>query len=222
SNTLPRITGNIISFISLLAVFGVLGLVRPVAPGSTSPPVEPQALKLNLIVGVLAIFIILAGRAINMEHSNLTRIQRFPIVFEGGIDLLGYDLPENEVENGDILSLTLFWEAARPNLPDYQIDVGLVNSDSGQVVAVQRHRAPGDRATSYWQEGHYVEDIYYLRLPDDLSAGDYHLAVQVLRCRSAYRFGECEEPQPLQAFDPRGTPAGERVNLPERLQASGG
>jgi hypothetical protein len=63
---------------------------------------------------------------------------------------------------------------------------------------------------STWRLNRYVEDVYYMRLPP----GVYQIQVELLRCGSNLQVYVCDQPQPLNAFNPRGEKQGVRVTLP--------
>ena len=100
----------------------------------------------------------------------------------GPIRLLGAMANQTEVQPGDVLALTLYWQALRPDsgqgvkldsrqgegtlAVDYTVFVHLL----GQYdrVLAQRDAAPGlgGRPTSQWEPGEVVADPYLLALPE--------------------------------------------------------
>lgn len=105
--------------------------------------------------------------------------------FQGGVDLLAYDLARPE--SAGPLTLTLYWRAWRPDLPDYQVGLQLVSEgDPSRVYPLARRRHPGHIPTGEWPRWplpeHYVIDSYTLAVPENLPPGRYRLAVQLGRC----------------------------------------
>lgn len=204
----------------LSLVCGLLWLLILLYPRKEEPPPHPissESPKTALIGGglsLLAAALIVVGRGTAPTRSQLDTMTPLPMVFEGGVDLLGYEVGNTQLAPNEYLSLTLFWSAARPNLPDYTIQVSLIEPITGQPLLSQPHRAPGGWQTSYWYQGRYVQDTYYIRMPHDLPRGSYILAVQVLRCQASAAVYTCTELLPLRAFDPQGRLVGEQVNLP--------
>lgn len=98
-------------------------------------------------------------------------------LFGGEIALLGYSLPAGPYHAGDVLPLTLHWQAKAQPARDNKVFVHLVDA-AGAIVA-QRDAAPVDwtRPTSGWVEGEVVSDPQPLALPGDLPAGSYRLLV---------------------------------------------
>jgi hypothetical protein len=93
--------------------------------------------------------------------------------FDGQIRLLGA-LTEGagSAQPGEILSLTLYWEAAGPVAGDYTVFVHLLGQD--ERVIAQRDAPPGlgARPTSGWTPGQVVADPYLLALPEATYAPD--------------------------------------------------
>ena len=79
--------------------------------------------------------------------------------------LLGYTLPSASLRPGELLELTLFWQAMGTNDKDWSVFVHL--QDSHGMVIAQRDTYPGLGllATSEMQAGHTVADRYVLSVP---------------------------------------------------------
>jgi hypothetical protein len=91
----------------------------------------------------------------------------------GQIRLLGGMLgDETVVQPGDVLTLTLYWQAREPVDRDYTVFVHLLGQYD-RVIA-QRDAAPGlgARPTSGWTPGQVVVDPYLLALPEAAYAPD--------------------------------------------------
>ncbi len=92
--------------------------------------------------------------------------------FGGQIRLLGAVFGEGSARPGDILPLTLYWQAVGPVDGDYTVFVHLL----GQYdrVLTQRDTAPGlgARPTSHWEPGQVLADPYLLPLPEAAYAPD--------------------------------------------------
>ena len=92
--------------------------------------------------------------------------------FGDRIHLVGAVLGESAVQPGDILALTLYWEALQPVERDYTVFVHLLG-EHDRVIA-QRDASPGlgARPTSQWVPGQEVADPYLLALPIGAFAPD--------------------------------------------------
>jgi 4-amino-4-deoxy-L-arabinose transferase-like glycosyltransferase len=91
-----------------------------------------------------------------------------------GLTLLGVNLDTPTARPGEPLFLSLFWRAEESSLPDY--DVVLRLGDSVLYAGAPVHST---YPTSDWIAGEIVMDRYGLRLPRDMPAGEYTLALEV-------------------------------------------
>jgi len=91
--------------------------------------------------------------------------------------LRGYQIVSQSVSPGQILSLSLYWQALAQPDRNYKVFVQLL-SPEGQLVA-QRDSQPldGFRPTSTWRLGQEITDRYGLLLPDTLQPGAYQLVI---------------------------------------------
>ena len=93
------------------------------------------------------------------------------------IHLRGYTLLTSKPRGGDILQLTLFWEAGEPVPARYKVFCHLVDA-SGNIVS-QRDSEPGGglKLTSDWPLEQLIPDNYGLLIPPDAVPGQYLLRV---------------------------------------------
>jgi mannosyltransferase len=91
------------------------------------------------------------------------------------IRLHGYTLTGSRFAPGDILPVTLFWEAQAPVTERYKVTIQLIDA-TGQLVA-QHDAEPGDglNPTDIWDPGQVMADRYGVILPPDLPSGHYTL-----------------------------------------------
>jgi len=120
------------------------------------------------------------------------------------VELIGYALPPDSWQPGDIVPLTLIWQRKSPIQKDYNVFVHLLDG-SGQPVA-QTDSAPagGARPSSNWREGEIIVDRHGLLLPDDLPAGEYQLVTGLYLPETGER---------LPAHSPTGQDLGDSVPL---------
>jgi 4-amino-4-deoxy-L-arabinose transferase-like glycosyltransferase len=120
------------------------------------------------------------------------------------VSLTGHDLPAGALQPGDVVPLTLFWKQLTALEEDYSVFVHLLNA-SGRVVA-QNDSAPagGSRPTSGWNEGEEIVDRRGVLLPEDLSPGDYTLAIGMYLPATGVR---------LEVTDPGAEPPLDSVTL---------
>ncbi len=123
-----------------------------------------------------------------------------------GMRLVGFDLetPSQPLVAGDMLGLSLVWEALAPLTEDYIVAAFLIAPDGRPVLQQDRMPQGGFAPTSRWQPGQRLRDNYGFILPADLPAGDYQLWVL------AYRWPSLER---LPVSGPDGQPLGDHVVL---------
>ena len=97
---------------------------------------------------------------------------RLDAEFGGQIRLLGAVTGQDSAQPGDVLALTLYWQATAPVKRDYTVFVHLLGQHDR--VLAQRDAAPGlgARPTSQWTPGQVVADPYLLALPEAAYAPD--------------------------------------------------
>jgi hypothetical protein len=163
---------------------------------------EAQAIRGEASLGSLSV----KGRphyftAPEMEH---------PLGFTLGetIRLLGYDLSTEEVQPGEVLSLTLYWQAGGPTEVSYSVFTHLLDGESR--VRGQKDSVPGNGAlpTTGWVEGEVITDVYDLTVDADAPPGDYVLEIGMYVAATGER---------LPVYDATGDLVGDRLLLPSRV-----
>ncbi|MBN2303956.1 MAG: hypothetical protein JXQ72_05740 [Anaerolineae bacterium] len=144
---------------------------------------------------------------------------QLPRTLQGGVDLLAYDVePGASVHPGSHVTITLYWRASRPDLPDYQTELAIVSAnDSSRRVSFAQHRQPGMIPSSQWPKwallDRYIRDTYYLEIDKNALEGEYNIIVQAGRCGQVNLF-PCETIEPLFVRDGRGSSLGQHIVLP--------
>lgn len=89
-------------------------------------------------------------------------------------ELVGVDLPRRELQAGERLSLTLYWQATGRFEKSRTVFVHAL--DEAGRIAAQEDRLPGGGQfpTTGWLPGEYLTDTYQILLP---AAGEYRLAI---------------------------------------------
>jgi 4-amino-4-deoxy-L-arabinose transferase-like glycosyltransferase len=123
--------------------------------------------------------------------------------FGGQISLVNHSPLPQRISAGEILPLTLAWQASAQIDRDYKVYVHLVDAQ-GNVVA-QRDSEPvaGWRPTSGWRFGEVVRDRHGLPTTPDVVAGEYRVLVGLYD----------SEGQRLPVLDRTGRQLGDGVSL---------
>lgn len=95
---------------------------------------------------------------------------------EGGVRLLGYDLPARATPGGDV-AIGLYWDTEAVLTADYTVFVHLVGLDGQMVAQADSPPLQGDWPTGAWLPGHAFMDTHTVHLPADLPAGVYTVHV---------------------------------------------
>jgi len=81
------------------------------------------------------------------------------------------------VAPGEVVTLTLYWEAREAPLADYQVFVHLVGDVPEPVAQGDGPPLLGDYPTTMWAPGEIVADPHLVAFPADLPPGQYRLLV---------------------------------------------
>lgn len=113
------------------------------------------------------------------EHSfQVPFIDSTLEAFLGGrVKLLGYALSQRMLEQGETLSVTLYWQALREMRISYTVFTHLID-ETGQIWG-QKDSIPGNYTlpTTSWLKGEIVVDEYTLTVHPNTPRGDYSLEI---------------------------------------------
>lgn len=103
------------------------------------------------------------------------------------IRLLGYDLPDTQLQAGGTVSLTLYWECLDSMGTDYTVFVHLLGPD-GEIYG-QRDTFPleGRLPTTFWVPQETLSDPYNIDVTKDAPSGTYSLAIGMYDLHSGER-----------------------------------
>jgi hypothetical protein len=98
-----------------------------------------------------------------------------PAPLAPGLALTGFDLPRTTLAPGDLLPVTLYWQASTELVADYMVSLQLLDQDgalAGEVV-----QRPGNDAfpTTEWRAGEVLRNWYDLAIRPEMTAGVYEL-----------------------------------------------
>ena len=140
----------------------------------------------NVRLVVYALPVVASPGAIEQPlHANLGNQVR----------LLGYNLPTPEVMPGDIVQLTLFWQAIAPMQERYKVFTHILDAH-GHMVG-QRDAEPGGGAkiTSIWTQDEQVVDNYGLPILPATPPGEYVVEIGMYNLETGQRLPVMEAGQ---------------------------
>ncbi len=111
------------------------------------------------------------------DPAALPMAVRQPTQMTSGVDLLGWDSPPASIRPGELLPLTLYWQAQGTERPPFSLTVRL-SGDQGDT-SIWTGQPIGDRYTAdQWAEGEVLADRVQWRIPREQPAGDYRLVIR--------------------------------------------
>ncbi len=116
--------------------------------------------------------------ALNIQYSQ---DENFDALTLRGYDQykLGYDHDRAApLHAGDILHLTLYWQAVEKPAADPALRLQL-HKDKNAITKWDTTITEGQYPPTAWQAGEIVRDQHHLPLPTDLSPGQYHLTLRL-------------------------------------------
>src|SRR5574341_166343 len=181
----------------------------PAAASVTPAPLQhgyrPVAIALVLCAATAGM-----GGALRMFQPRSQDLVAFPAQYslhayvQGGVDLIGYSLPDATVRPGDSLDLTLYWKAREPVAGNYQVFAHLTTRPE-HAWAQSDKLNPGDYPTSRWPMDRYVRDPHTLTIPPGTPPGQYSVLVGLWNHGSGIR---------QLVLDEDGTILGDAIKLP--------
>jgi hypothetical protein len=125
--------------------------------------------------------------SIKLESNDLFTPNPIVEDFNHEIVLLGYEYSGRDLHPGDPLTVTLYWLAQQDDLPQYTVEVRLVD-DQGRVIAQADSRpVNGESPTADWSVGQQTTDPHTLIIPTDVDQNSYQIHVALLDETSGVR-----------------------------------
>ena len=119
---------------------------------------------------------------------DLSAVQSREATFGDKIKLLGYSA--SDLQPGDALELTLFWEVSDPwegEIAPLHVFTHVLDSGGQLVAGHDGIPANGRYPTPSWLPGMTIADAHVIQLPPDLPAGDYEIRVGLYEPESGER-----------------------------------
>ncbi len=118
------------------------------------------------------------ARAPNPDNLGMAR--RLQVELGGGLRLLGFDPPPAEVNAGDQLPLTLYWQATTAPAGDYTARLSLVASNGAALSEERAVPGRADYPTSEWPAGDVVRDGRLFLVPAGAPEGEHILRLDLV------------------------------------------
>jgi hypothetical protein len=101
------------------------------------------------------------------------------VSFGGRMALVGYDLDRRTAAPGEVVELTLYWEARRPMDSDYTVSAQLVDSQQRKAAQLDSWPMGGLAPTTGWEPGEQLTDTVPLAVALGARPGPYDVRVAV-------------------------------------------
>lgn len=124
--------------------------------------------------------------------------------FENKLLLLSADFEAGRVNPGELVEVTLHWQALNRMSEDYTIFIHLLGPDGLPHGQVDQWPVQGTFPTSRWEPGQEIEDAYRVPLDPDAPPGSYQLEIGVYLLSTNTR---------LLVLGPDGNPIDNRILL---------
>ncbi len=116
------------------------------------------------------------GPVVNPEHPSSIDLEK--------VRFLGFDLSTDSPHRGELLDLTLYWQALEEMEESYSVFTHLLgpyNEATGGPLWGQDDSLPlrGSYPTTRWEEGEIVVDFYHLPIPPEAPAGEYEIEIGI-------------------------------------------
>jgi hypothetical protein len=112
-----------------------------------------------------------------VEATTMTIGHQVDVTFAENLSLEGFDLPANVWHPGDIVPVTLYWQAEALSHSDAKAFLHVYNADGQLISQIDGWAYRQTRPPYTWWPDEIVRDPRYLALPTDLPPGDYSLDV---------------------------------------------
>jgi mannosyltransferase len=113
------------------------------------------------------------------------------------IDLLGYSISSSDVASGDILQLTLFWQASKPIDHRYKVFAHILDGRSNIVGQRDAEPVGGTGPTTTWQVGELIADNYGVLVLPATPPGEHQLEIGMYDLETGERLPVSRDGEPL-------------------------
>lgn len=203
-----------------ISIFTALGLVRALMAFSSFVKrpvlrwVAPALIAALAAITLLSPFIYIApAYALPEKLKDETLIppdtQFTQLYFENKIRWIGFrvNTPAQRVRPGEVLDVTLYWQALRPMERNYSAFIRVLGRDDTPVHVLNTYPGGGMWQTTLWQAGDVIADRYHLRIAGTMT--NTQLMPTVLRLDVG--FWDFTTKAFMETFDGAGKPTGRQA-----------
>ncbi|QPC82374.1 hypothetical protein G4Y79_22255 [Phototrophicus methaneseepsis] len=221
--TMPRLFGNLISILTIIAFFACLRFLPAGVPVDRVPQVTQRQAFGVLIGGAVALVGVLLFMPepsvlwLNTEPGRAPARTEVRYTFsdeEGELArVTGYDLGRTTFAPGDTVRLAVYWQGRRDDIAiNYSSFVHIGEPEVPPLAQVDKLHPGGYAMSEWWSPEEYIYDEYEIKLPADMPAGDYTVFVGLYTCALAPA-GDCGNGYRPQVTDTEGQSVGDTLPL---------
>ncbi len=95
--------------------------------------------------------------------------------------LLGYEYDQRQIKPGQPLGVTLYWQALADEIPDYEVQLRLLDESGWIMETLQERPLAGQSMTSSWKPGDMMVDRHELPVNSAIKPGVYRVQLALQR-----------------------------------------
>ena len=101
--------------------------------------------------------------------------------FNDELLLLGYEYDRRQLAPGQPLGVTLYWQTLADEIPDYEMQLRLLDESGWIMETLQERPLAGESSTADWTPGEIVVDRHELDINPAILAGVYRVQLALQR-----------------------------------------
>ena len=101
--------------------------------------------------------------------------------FNDELLLLGYEYDRRQLAPGQPLGVTLYWQTLADEIPDYEVQLRLLDESGWIMETLQERPLAGESSTADWTPGEIVVDRHELDINPAILAGVYRVQLALQR-----------------------------------------
>jgi hypothetical protein len=109
---------------------------------------------------------------------------RLDLSLDQALTIVGYDLERQQSVAGELLWLTLYWQATQDVANDYVVNLRLLDAQGVEVAYWLGRPARSSLPTNAWRSGQIVQDPWRLAISPGIPSGQYQLEIVIFDAES--------------------------------------